>query len=109
MGIRRAIIRIIFSSMLLGAMGGALPVLGVAGPTASDPSQTRANCEDWQQRHEGADSAENPCGSQLTFRAEEDLGDLRREEEEKGLRWQPLEPSGPDLSLWYYPGAPRPL
>ena len=109
MRIRRTIIRVLCSSVVLGTVGGALPALGVAAPAASDPPQTSVDCEEWQQRHEGADPADNPCVSRRAFRAEEDLSDLRREEEKGELRWQPLEPSGRDLSLWYYPGAPRPL
>jgi hypothetical protein len=82
-------------------------VLSVAVPNAFDPSQTSVDCEDWQQRHKGADPAGSPCGSHPAFRAEADLSDLRRGEEKGKLGWQPLEPSGQDLSLWYYPGAPH--
>ena len=95
--------------MVLGTLGGALASLGVAAPTAADPPQTRVDCEDWQQRPEGANPVGSPGGSPPPFRAQEDLSDLRREEEKEGLRWHPLEPSGHDLSLWYYPGAPCPL
>jgi hypothetical protein len=94
---------------VLITLGGALPALSVAAATASNPPQTSVDCEEWQSRHEGADPADTPCGSQRTFRAEEDLSALRRAEEQGEFRWQPLEPSGRDLSLWYYPDAPRPL
>ena len=109
MRIPPALTRILRWGVLLYTILGSLPSLVVAASSLSDPPQTSVDCEDWQRRHEGADPAGGPCGSPPAFRAEEDLSNLRREQEEKGLRWQPLEPSGRDLSLWYYPGAPRPL
>lgn len=109
MNIRRTIVRVLCRSVVLGTLGSTLPSRGVAAPAVSDPPQTSVDCDEGQRRSKGTDSADNPCGSQPTFRAEEDLSDLRHEEEKGEFRWQPLEPSGRDLSLWYYPGAPRPL
>ena len=90
-------------------MLGAMTLPGLAASSSSDPSTTSAECEEWDHRPQGADSADNPCFSPRAFRTEEEFSDLSREEEKGGLRWQPLEPNGGDLSLWYYPGAPRPL
>ena len=109
MRIPPALTRTLRRGVLLCTILGSLPSLAVAAPSLSDPPRTSDDCEDWQQRHEGADPAGSPCASPPAVRAEEELSDLRREEEEKGFRWQPLEPSGRDLNLWYYPGAPRPL
>ena len=109
MRIRRTLIRVICSGVVLGTVAGAVPVLGVAAPAASDSHQTSVECEEWQQRHQGVDPTGGPCDSQPAVRAEEELRDLSRVEEQGELRWQPLEPAGRDLSLWYYPGAPRPL
>ena len=94
---------------MLATLGGALPSQGVAGPAAPVPPQSSVDCEEWQQHHEGADATGGPCGESPAFRAEEYLSDLSRKEEKGWFRWQPLEPTGRDLSLWYYPGAPRPL
>ena len=107
MKIQFTLTRVLSWGVLLCTLLGSLPSLGAAALALSDPPQTSEACKEWQQRHEGADPAGSPCGSPPAFRAEEDLSDLRREEEQGGLRWQPLEPSGRDLSLWYYPGAPR--
>ena len=101
--------RVLCRSGVLLTLGGALPALGVTALAASTPPQRSVDCDEWQQRHEGTDPADTPCVARRTFRAEEDLSDLRREEEKGAFRWHTLEPSGRDLSLWYYRGAPRPL
>ena len=87
----------------------ATPVLGVAAPAATDPSQPTTDCPPWGHRSQEADALAQAGGAPQTFHAEEELHDLRRTEEPGTWQWQPLEPPGDDLRLWYYPGAPRPL
>jgi hypothetical protein len=66
---------------MLATLGGALPSQGVAGPAAPALPQSRVACEEWQQRHEGADATGGPCGESSAFRADEDLSDLSRKED----------------------------
>jgi hypothetical protein len=106
---QRTLTRIIYCGVVLAAVVGARPSLKVAALAASSSVQPQVDCEEWEQHPPGVDSIDNPCDAQKTFRAEEELSDRRHIEEQEGLRWQPLEPTGRDLSLWYYPGAPRPL
>jgi hypothetical protein len=94
---------------MLSTVIGAMPALSVASPAVSDSNPPLADCQDWEHRSQESATAYNPCVTPPPVRTEEELRDLRRAEEHGGLRWQPLEPSGRDLSLWYYPGAPRPL
>jgi len=109
MRIQRTLIRVICSGVVLGSVMSARPTLSVPPPSMSTPIQSHVDCEEWEHRTKGVDATDSPCDSQQTFRAEEELSDRSREEEQKGLRWQPLEPTERDLSLWYYPGASRPL
>jgi hypothetical protein len=109
MKIQHTLIRVICSGVVLGTVIGARPALSVAAPAGSDPHQSLADCEDWKHRAQESATSDNPCVSPPAVRAEEELRDRSRAEEQGGLHWQPLEPAGRDLSLWYYPGAPRPL
>jgi hypothetical protein len=95
--------------MLLYTVSGSMTAPGFAASSPSDHDEAIADCEKWEQRPNNANSADNPCSPQRAFQAEEELSDLSNEQEKGDLRWQPLEPHDRDFSLWYYPGAPRPL
>ena len=109
MRIQRTLIRVICSGVVFGSVVGARPSLSVPPPSIPTPTQSRLDCEEWEHRTKDVDDASSACASRKTFRVEEELSDRSREEEQEGLHWQPLEPTERDLSLWYYPGAPRPL
>jgi hypothetical protein len=107
--IRRTVTLFLSGCGLLCTVLGPMPSPSLAASPSANPSTPMAECEEWNHQPQGSDSVDDMCFSQRAFRAEEELSDLKREEKKRGLRWRPLEPNGRDLSLWYYPGAPRPL
>ena len=70
MTIRRTITTILSSCVLLCPVMGARPSLGLPPPSLSDPPQTSGDCEEWEQRPQDADPADNSCESRRAFRAE---------------------------------------
>ena len=99
----------------LGGCGLLCIVLGLFTPSRlaaaspSDSSTLIAECKERAQQSQGADPADPLCTAQPTFRSQEELSNRSREEEQGRMHWRLQEPSEPDLKLWYYPGAPRPL